>query len=70
MTPSSPHNETVASEGIIAAEFTAKSKNDPAWLRINRIAGGRRYPMMQIAVSGKVEARQVAKKHGAKPWNF
>lgn len=55
---------------IIAAEYTAKTKTDNAWLFINRIENGRRTPMMQIAVSGKVQAREFAKRHGAKPWNF
>jgi hypothetical protein len=58
------------SEAIIAAEYTAKTKALPACLRINRIEGGRRYPMMEILVSGKAQAREFAKKHGAKPWNF
>lgn len=55
---------------ILAAEYTNKSKHEPAWLTLNRIENGRRSFVLQIGVSGKVEARRVAKQHGAQPWNF
>lgn len=54
----------------LAAEFTNKSKREPAWLTLNIIENGRRSLVRQVAVSGKVEARRIAKEHGATPWNF
>lgn len=55
---------------ILAAEFTNGSKTRPACLTLNRIANGRRDLVASFPVSGKREARQIAAKHAAKPWNF
>jgi hypothetical protein len=56
--------------GILAAEFTSRGRNVPATLYINRIVDGRRSNVIAFNVSGKREARQLAKQYGAKPWNF
>jgi hypothetical protein len=56
--------------GILAAEFTSRGRNAPATLYINRIVDGRRSNVIAFNVSGKREAREVAKQYGAKPWNF
>ena len=55
---------------IIAAEFTTGSKARPATLAINRIANGQREAMSWHEVSGKREARAIAKAFHATPWNF
>lgn len=56
--------------GILAAEFTSRGRNVPATLYINRIVDGRRSNVIAFNVTGKREARQLAKQYGAKPWNF
>ena len=56
--------------GILAAEFTSRGRNVPETLYINRIVDGRRSNVIAFNVSGKREARQLAKQYGAKPWNF
>ena len=55
---------------IIAAEYTTGSKARPATLAITQIADGRRTYIAEHVVSGKAEARKLAAKLGAKPWNF
>jgi len=55
---------------VLAAEYTVGSKRYPPTLCINRIAGGQRSNVASFNVSGKREARQIAKQHGATPWNF
>lgn len=55
---------------VLAAEYTAGSKRYPPTLCINRISDGRRSNVTAFNVSGKREARQLAKQHGAQPWNF
>ena len=57
---------------ILAAEFTNGSKTRPARLDFTVIdpARGERKTLSSVAVSGKREARQLAAKRGAKPWNF
>lgn len=40
------------------------------WLDINEIEYGQRFTRETIAVSGKVEARRIAKARAATPWNF
>jgi hypothetical protein len=56
--------------GILAAEYTTGTNRYPPTLYINRIADGRRSNVAAFNVSGKREARQLAKQHGATPWNF
>lgn len=56
--------------GILAAEFVSRGRNAPATLYINRITDGRRSNVIAFRVTGKREARQLAKQYGAKPWNF
>ena len=56
--------------GIFAAEFTSRGRNVPATLYLNRIVDGRRSNIIAFNVSGKREARQLAKQYGATPWNF
>ena len=57
-------------EAILAAEYTMGSKRYPPTLYINRITNGQRSNVVAYNVSGKREARQLAKQHGATPWNF
>lgn len=56
--------------GILAAEFTKGGSGRPSILDINRIIDGRRTPVISFRVATKREARDVAKRYGAKPWNF
>jgi hypothetical protein len=56
--------------GILAAEFTSRGRNVPATVYLTRIVGGHRTHLIGFNVSGKREARQLAKQYGAKPWNF
>lgn len=55
---------------ILAAEYTTGTNRYPPTLYINRITDGRRSNVAAYNVSGKREARQIAKQHGATPWNF
>jgi hypothetical protein len=55
---------------VLAAEYTVGSKRYPPTLYINRITDGCRSNVAAFNVSGKREARQLAKQHGATPWNF
>lgn len=55
---------------ILAAEYTTGTNRYPPTLYINRIKDGRRSNVAAYNVSGKREARQIAKQHGATPWNF
>jgi hypothetical protein len=57
-------------DSILSAEYTAGSKRYPPTLYINRITDGRRSNVAAFNVSGKREARQLAKQQGAEPWNF
>jgi acyl-CoA thioesterase len=57
-------------DSILAAEYTVGSKRYPPTLYINRITDGRRSNVAAFTVSGKREARQLAKQQGAEPWNF
>ena len=57
-------------ESILAAEYTVGSKRYPPTLYINRITDGRRSNVAAFNVSGKREARKLAKEQGAEPWNF
>ena len=54
----------------IAAEYTNGSKTRHPTLDIVRIQNGQRDWLLTLSVAGKVEARKLAKAHGAKPWNF
>ena len=56
--------------GILAAEYTTRGRGLPATLYINRIIDGRRSNVIAFNVSGKREARQLAKTYNATPWNF
>lgn len=55
---------------ILAAEYTSKGRGFPATLHINKIVDGRRWKVIGFNVSGKREARELAQRYGAKPWNF
>ena len=56
--------------GVIAAEYTTGTNRYPPTLYINSIVDGRRTKIIAFNVSGKREARQLAKQYGATPWNF
>jgi hypothetical protein len=55
---------------ILAAEYTSGTNKYPPTLYINRIANGRRSNVAAFTVSGKREARKLAKQHNAVEWNF
>ena len=55
---------------ILAAEYTWGTNRYPPTLYINRITDGRRSNVAAFTVSGKREARKLAKQQGAEPWNF
>lgn len=55
---------------VLAAEYTTGTNRYPPTLYINQITNGRRSNVVAYNVSGKREARQLAKQHGATPWNF
>ena len=55
---------------VIAAEYTNGTNRYPPTLYINKIVDGRRSNIAAITVSGKPEARKVAKEYDATPWNF
>lgn len=55
---------------VIAAEYTNGTNRYPPTLYINKIVDGRRSNIVAITVSGKREARKVAKEYDATPWNF
>lgn len=55
---------------ILAAEFTNGSKTRSPSLAINQIVNGHRHNVELVQVTGKVQARQIAKARGATPWNF
>jgi hypothetical protein len=57
-------------ESILAAEYTSGTNRYPPTLYINRIADGRRSNVAAFTVSGKREARKLAKQHNAVEWNF
>jgi hypothetical protein len=54
----------------LAAEYTNGSKTRSATLNLNRIVDGHRTPVIGFNVTGKREARQIAKQYNAQPWNF
>jgi hypothetical protein len=51
-------------------QFTNGGKRRPATLTLNVIADGRRRFVSQQPVTGKREARAIAERLGARPWNF
>jgi hypothetical protein len=53
-----------------AAEFTNGSKRRPPVLTLNVIANGERKFHSVYEVANKREARSIAAKLGATPWNF
>jgi hypothetical protein len=55
---------------IRAADYWTGSKRKPATVDLYEIRGGRRGDAETIVVSGKGEARRIAKERGFKPWNF
>jgi hypothetical protein len=54
----------------LAAEYTNGTKRYPPTLYINYIFDGSRVKVVAFNVSGKREARVLAKQYGAQPWNF
>jgi hypothetical protein len=54
----------------LAAEYTTGSKVRSPTLQLNRIVDGHRTPVIGFNVTGKREARQIAKQYNAQPWNF
>jgi hypothetical protein len=62
--------QLLAADTVLAAEYTTGTNKYPPTLYINRIANGRRSNVAAFTVSGKREARQLAKQQGAVCWNF
>lgn len=58
------------SHGILAAEFYPGSKTRSPVLDLNRITNGHRSKVFGFNVATKKEARELAKRYGATPWNF
>lgn len=54
----------------LAAEYTSASKARAAVLTLNVIEDGRRTFVRDMPVSGKREARELARAFNATPWNF
>jgi hypothetical protein len=55
---------------VLAADFYPRTARGSATLVLNRIIDGRRTKVIGFNVTGKREARQIAKSYGAQPWNF
>ena len=55
---------------ILAAEYTVKGRGQSATLTLNRIIGGHRTRVFGFNVANKREARELAKRYKAVPWNF
>ena len=55
---------------VLAAEFYPGSKRGSATLVLNRIIDGHRTKVIGFNVTGKREARELANRYGAHPWNF
>ena len=57
-------------EPKLEAHYTNGSKTRPAKLDLALTVNGRRAWLSSSPVSGKAEARKLAKAAGATPWNF
>ena len=55
---------------ILAAEYTVKGRNSPATVVLNRIIDGHRTKVIGFNVANKREAREIAARYKAEPWNF
>jgi hypothetical protein len=55
---------------MLTADYTNGGAKRPATLTIAAITDGRRIVREVHNVSGKREARELATRLGAKPWNF
>jgi hypothetical protein len=55
---------------VLAAEYTQGSASRSPVLDLNRIVDGHRTHVISFRVTGKREARALAKQYGAKTWNF
>lgn len=54
----------------LAAEYYPKGRNRPAVLELNQIVAGHRTKVIGFNVANKREARELAARYGAEPWNF
>lgn len=54
----------------LAAEYYPRTKRGPATLVLNRIVGGHRTKVIGFNVASKREARELAQRYRAEPWNF
>lgn len=55
---------------ILAADYFPDDRAGSGVVRLDRIVDGHRTNVLSFRVSGKREARELAKNYGAKPWNF
>ena len=55
---------------VLAAEFYPRTSRSGATVILNRIIDGRRTKVLGFNVSGKREARDIAKRYSATCWNF
>jgi len=54
----------------LAAYYYPRTKHGPATVRIHEIEAGRRSEIHFDVVAGAREARKIADRFDAKPWNF
>lgn len=55
---------------MLIAEYTVRTKRFPATLDLNVLIDGRRTNFTTFSVANKREARALATRYGAEPWNF
>lgn len=55
---------------VLAANFYPRTSRGPAVLVLDRIIDGHRTKVLGFNVSGKREARELAKRYNAIIWNF
>lgn len=55
---------------VLAAEYYPRSRRGSATLVLNRIIDGHRTKVIGFNVANKREARELAQRYRAEPWNF
>lgn len=55
---------------VLAADYYPRSSREPATVVLNRIIDGHRTRVMGFRVQNKREAREIAARYNATPWNF
>lgn len=57
-------------EPLLIADYTVGGRGQSATLTFSHLVNGQRHGAGFVEVAGKVQARKVARAHGATPWNF